>query len=40
MGIKGNMRINGEDDDQAYKTNDTKSAGYGDNNNINSKVKN
>ena len=40
MGIKGNMGINGEDDDQAYKTNDTKSAGYGDNNNINSKIKN
>ena len=40
MGIKGNMGINGEDDDQAYKTNGTKSAGYGDNNNINSKVKN
>ena len=40
MGIKGNMGINGEDDDQAYKTNGAKFGGYGDNNNINSKVKN
>ena len=39
MGIKGNMGINGEDDDQAYKTHGAKSAEYG-NNNINSKVKN
>ena len=41
MGIKGNMGINGEDDDQAYKTNGAKSDGYvNNNNNINSQVKN
>ena len=32
--------INGEDEDWACKINGTKFVGYGDNNNINSKVKN
>ncbi len=40
MGIKGNMGIKYEDDDQAYKTNGSKSFGYDDINNINLKVKN
>ena len=40
MGIKENVGINGEGDDQDYKTNGANSTGYGDNNNINSKVKN
>ena len=40
MGIKVNMGINNEDNDQAYKTNGAKSIGYDNNNNINSKVKN
>ena len=40
MGIEGNMGINVEDDDQAYKTNGVKSVEYGNNNKINLKVKN
>ena len=40
MGFEGNMGIKDEDHDQAYKTNGSKSFGYDDNNNINSKVKN
>ena len=40
MCIEGNMGIKDEDHDQAYKTNSSKSFGYGDNYNINSKVKN
>ena len=40
MGIEGNVGIKDEDDDQAYKTNGSKSFEYSDINNINSKVKN
>ena len=39
MGIKENMGIDSEDDDQVCITNDLKSFEYG-NNNINSKIKN
>lgn len=39
MSIKGYMGIEGEDDDESYKTKGGKSLWYGANNNINSKLK-
>ena len=40
MDIEGNMEINSVDDDQACKSKDAKSVGYGNNNRIILKVKN
>ena len=40
MGIEGQMGTQDNDSDWACKIDDSKSIGYGTNNNINSKVKN